>query len=81
MIDECDHEDEVKYYEGLPVEHLHVEGVVEEVEPEAEEGRIQEAVDLGLRLERGVLVLELEQVPEVQGAWCFGGGWGGLLLI
>ena len=68
MIDECDHEYEVEYHEGLPVEHLHVEGVVQEVEPETEQGRIQEAVDLGLRLEGGVLVLELEKVPEVQGA-------------
>ena len=68
MIDEGDHEYEIKYYEGLPVEHLHVEGVVQEVEPETEQGRIQEAVDLGLRLEGGVLVLQLEKLPEVQGA-------------
>ena len=85
MIDERYHEYEVKYDEGLPVEHRHVEGVVQEVKPEPQDGRIQEAVDLGLRLEGGVLVLELEQVPEVQGAtvaWCSGcGGWGGQLLI
>ena len=68
MIDERDHEYKVKYHEGLPVKHLHVEGVVQEVEPETEQGRIQEAVDLGLCLEGGVLVLQLEKVPEVQGA-------------
>ena len=68
MVDEGDDEYEVKYNESLPVEHLHVEGVVQEVEPEAQEGRIQEAVDLGLRLEGGVLVLQLEKLPEVQGA-------------
>lgn len=82
MIDECDHEYEVKYHKCLPVEHLHVEGVVQEVEPEAEQGRIQEAVDLGLRLEGGVLVLQLEKVPEVQGAASGGRGvcGGGRLL-
>jgi hypothetical protein len=36
VVDEGDHEYEVKYNEGLPVEHLHVEGVVQEVEPETE---------------------------------------------
>ena len=81
MIDERDHEYEVKYHEGLPVEHLHVVGVVQEVEPEAQQGRIQEAVDLGLRLEGGVLVLELEKVPEVQGASGRVRGRGRLLLI
>jgi len=66
VIDEGDDEDEVEYEEGLPVEHLQVEGLVEEVEPETQEGRIEEAVDLGLSLEGGVLVLQLEQVSEVQ---------------
>ena len=79
MIDEGDDEDEVKYYEGLPVEHLHVKLVVQEVEPEAQESRIQEAVDLRLRLKGGMLVLQLEKLPEVQGA--AGRGCGRLLLI
>lgn len=48
------------------------------MEPEAQKGRIEEAVDLGLRLERGVLVLQLEQVPEVQAG---ASGCGGLLLF
>jgi len=51
VVDQRDDEREVKDEEGLPIKELKVERVVQKVEPEAQQGRIEEAINLALSFE------------------------------
>jgi hypothetical protein len=57
VINQGRHKDEIKNQEGLPVEDFKVEGMIQEVEPQACQGRVKEAIHLSLGFETLMLFL------------------------